>query len=122
MFFGNQVRQDGTAHGKVETAENSVQYQDNVDGMHGMRGTPTDREQQGGAKAEAGVANHQQLAAVEQIGGVSGEKKKHDAGQKLCQADVSQIDRAFGDLVDLPSHGDGLHFERHDDEEARERI
>src|SRR5258707_12077506 len=103
MFFGNQVRQDGTAHGKVETAENSEQYQDNVDGMHGMRGTPTDREQQGGAQAEAGVANHQQLAAVEKIGGGSGEKKKHDAGQKMWQSQVYHIDRGVCDLVDFAS-------------------
>jgi len=27
---------------------------------------------------------------------------------------------AAGDLVDLPSHGDGLHFYRGDDQEARD--
>src|SRR6266446_6742797 len=90
--------------------------------MHGMRRTPADREQQGRAQAEAGVATHQQLAAVVEIGGVSGEEKQHEAGQKLGEADVSEIDRAFGDLVDLPSHGDGLHLERHDNEESRERV
>jgi hypothetical protein len=53
---------------------------------------------------------------------VSGEEKQHEAGRKLGQADVSEIERALGDFVDLPSHGDGLHLERHDDEEARERV
>ena len=80
VFFGNQLRQDGPAHGKVETAEHTEQHEDNVDRMHGMRRTPTDCEQQGRAQAEAGVATHQQLAAVVEIGGVSGEKKQHEAG------------------------------------------
>ena len=43
-------------------------------------------------------------------------------GSKLGQADVSEIERALGDFVDLPSHGDGLHLQRDDDEEARERV
>src|SRR5271169_1656386 len=53
---------------------------------------------------------------------MSSEKKQHEAGQKLGQTDVSETERALGDFVYLPSHGDGLHFERDDDEKARECI
>jgi hypothetical protein len=61
-------------------------------------------------------------AAVEEIGGVSGEEKQDEAGSELGQADVSEIERALGDFVDLPSDGYGLHLERYDDEEAREGV
>src|ERR1700681_2060840 len=102
MFFGNQLRQQRAARRPVETAE--------------------DPEQKRGAQREAAIAPHQQLAAIVKIGGVSGEKKQCKAGQKLRQANVSEIERALGDLVHLPSYGDGLHLERHNDEEARERV
>src|ERR1700676_357151 len=87
-----------------------------------MRAAPTDREQKSRAQGEAAIAPDQQLAAVVEIGGVSGEEKQREAGQKLGQANVSEIERALGDLVHLPSHSDGLHLERYDDEEPRERI
>src|ERR1700674_2946199 len=81
-----------------------------------------DREQKRRAQREAAIAPHQQLAAIVEIGGVSSEKKKCESGQKLGQANVSEIERTLRDLVHLPSHGDGLHLERDDDEEPRERV
>ena len=90
--------------------------------MNGVGRAPADGEQKRGAEAEAGITPHQQLAAVEDIGGVSGEEKQDEARQKLGQPNVSEIDRALGDLVDLPSHGNRLHLQRDDDEEARERV
>src|ERR1700681_3905184 len=132
MFFGNQLRQQRAARRPVETAEDPEQHEDNIDRMNRdrmngdrvnrLRGAPTDREQKRRAQGEAGIAPHQQLAAVVEIGGVSGEEKQREAGQKLGEANVSEIERALGDLVHLPSHGDRLHLERHDDEESRERI
>src|SRR6202140_2332814 len=83
--------------------------------MSRLGSAPTDREQKRRAQGEAAIAPHQQLAAIVEIGGVSGEKK-------LCEANVSEIERALRDLVHLPSHGDGLHLERDDDEEPRERV
>ena len=53
---------------------------------------------------------------------MSGEKKEDEAGSELGQADVSEIERALGDLVDLPADGYGLHLQRDDDEETRERV
>src|SRR6202521_5310206 len=90
--------------------------------MNRLRRAPADREQQRRAQGEAAIAPHQQLAAVVEIGGVPGGKEQHEAGQKLGETNVSEIERALRDLVHLPSHSDGLHLERHDDEEARERI
>src|ERR1700716_117543 len=90
--------------------------------MNRLRGGPGDREQKRRAQGEAAIAPHQQLAAVVEIGGVSGEEKQREAGQKLREADVSEIERTLRDLVHLPSHGDRLHLERDDDEETRERV
>src|SRR6267143_6921159 len=90
--------------------------------MNRLRGAPGNREQKRRAECEAAIAPHQELAAVVEIGGVSGEEKQREAGQKLGQANVSEIERALRDLVHLPSHGDRLHLERYDDEEPRERI
>lgn len=50
------------------------------------------------------------------------EQEQHKSGQELRQPDVSQVQRAMGDLVDLPSHRHRLHFERDHEKEARERI
>src|ERR1700687_2615828 len=90
--------------------------------MSRLGSAPTDREQKRRAQGEAAIAPHQQLAAIVEIGGVSGEKKQDEARQKLGEANVSEIERALRDLVHLPSHGDGLHLERDDDEEPRERV
>src|SRR3984893_6511617 len=90
--------------------------------MNRVGSAPADREQKRRAQGKAAITPHQQLAAIVEIGGVSGEKKQCKAGQKLGQANVSEIERALGDLVHLPSHGDGLHLERHNDEIGRERV
>src|SRR4029077_8462830 len=122
MFFGNQLRQQRAARRPVETAEDSEQYENNVNCVNRARSAPVDRQQKRRAQREPGIAPHQQLAAVVEIGRVSGEKEQREAGQKLGKADGSEIERALGDLVHLPSHGDRLHLERYDDEEARERV
>src|ERR1700694_1307295 len=90
--------------------------------MNRLRSAPGNREQKRRAQGEAAIAPYQQFAAVVEIGGVSGEEKQREAGQKLGQANVSEIERALRDLVHLPSHGDGLHLERDNDEEPRERV
>src|SRR5216683_2169942 len=122
MFFRNQLRQQRAARWPVETAEDPEEHEDNVNRVNRLRSAPADREQKRRAQGEAAIAPHQQLAAVVEIGGVSGEEKQREAGQKLGEANVSEIERALRDLVHLPSHGDRLHLERYDDEEARQRV
>ena len=56
------------------------------------------------------------FAAVEAIGGVAGNEKKKNSGKKLREADEAEVERAFGDFVDLPSDGDGLHLRGENDE------
>ena len=87
-----------------------------------MRGAPANGQQKQRAEGETAVAPDEKPATVEDVGGVSGEEKQDDAGCKLGQADVSEIERALGDFVNLPSHGNGLHLDRHDDEESGERV
>src|ERR1700674_4557510 len=109
MFFGNQLRQQRAARRPVEKAEDPEQHEDNIyrmnrDRMNGdrvnrMRAAPADREQKRRAQGEAAIAPHQQLAAVVEIGGVSGEKKQREAGQKLGEADVSEIEWTLRDFV-----------------------
>jgi hypothetical protein len=84
-----------------------------------VRGAPTDRQKERRAEAISCVAPHQKFAAVEEIGGVSGEEEEDEAGGKLSQAYISEIEGAPGDFVDLPSYGYGLHLQRYDYEEAR---
>ena len=50
---------------------------------------------------------------------MSGQQEQQHAREKLRQADQSQIKRAFGNVVNLPSHRYGLHFDRSDDQETR---
>jgi len=44
--------------------------------------------------------------------------EEQNCRQKLCQADVSQVERSLGDFVNLPAHGYRLHFDSGDDQEA----
>src|SRR5271167_662818 len=122
VFFGDQMRQDGSAYGKAETPADADKSKNGVDQVNRLRSTPTDGEQQSRAQAVSRVARHQQFAAIKEIGGVSGEEKECEAGGKLGQPDVSEIERTLGDFVDLPSHGHGLHLQRYDDEEARDSV
>src|SRR5208337_2097050 len=122
MFFGDQMRQDGSAYGKAETAADADERKNDVDQVNRLRSAPTDGEQQSRAQAVSRVARHQQFAAIEEIGGVSCEEEQGEAGGKLGQSDVSEIERTLGDFVDLPSHGYGLHLKRYDDEEARDGV
>src|ERR1022692_1047205 len=122
MFFRNQVRENGPAHRKAETAANSDQYQNPVDQVHRLRSAPTDPEQQRGTEAISRITPYQQLAAIKQIGGMSGKQKQNEAGSKLGQTDISEIERPPRDLVNLPSDGDRLHLQRKHDEEARQRV
>src|ERR1700756_617810 len=45
MFCGNQLRQQRAARRPVETAEDSEQYEDNINCMNRARGAPVDREE-----------------------------------------------------------------------------
>ncbi len=108
--------------GKAEAAGDSDQYQNGVDQVNRVRSTPTDGEQQRRAESIADIAPHEQLAAVEEIGGVSGEQKQDKAGRELGEADVSEVEGAIGSGIDLPAHGHRLHLQRHDDEEARKSV
>jgi hypothetical protein len=51
---------------------------------------------------------------------VSGKEEERKSRQELCQAGVTEVDGAVGDLVDLPADGHRLHFERDHDEETRQ--
>ena len=59
------------------------------------------------------------FAPVEAVRDMSRDQKQKHAGQKLGQADQSEIQRPPGDLVDLPSHRDRLHLQRGHDKESR---
>ena len=50
---------------------------------------------------------------------MSRNQKQEHAGQKLGQADQSEIERPPGDLVHLPSHCHRLHFQGGHDKESR---
>jgi hypothetical protein len=49
---------------------------------------------------------------------VPGDREQQDSGQELRQSNVSEVERAFRDLIDLPSNGHGLHLDRRYDQKA----
>jgi hypothetical protein len=59
------------------------------------------------------------VAAFEAVGGVARDRKQQNSREKLGEADVAEIERALGDLIHLPSHGHGLHFDGDHDEKTR---
>jgi hypothetical protein len=79
-----------------------------------------EREQQGEAHRESGIAGGEHVAAFEAVGGVAGNRKQQDSREKLREADVAEIERALGDFVDLPSHGHRLHLDGDDDQKSRD--
>src|SRR5262249_32549474 len=48
---------------------------------------------------------------------MTGDKKQQNAGKELRQSNQPKVERLLGDLVDLPSDSDGLHFNSNYDEE-----
>ena len=60
------------------------------------------------------------MAAFDAIRSVAGDGEKQNSRQKLRQSDQAEIERAFCDLVDLPSHGDSLHLDRSHDQKTRD--
>jgi len=70
-----------------------------------------EREQQGKAQRESGVARGKHVAPFETVRGVAGKGEEQDCGQELSQANEAKIERTFSDLVDLPTDGDRLHLD-----------
>ena len=49
---------------------------------------------------------------------MAGKEEQHDTREELREADEAEGEWAFGDFVDLPADGDGLHFEGEHDKAA----
>ncbi len=52
------------------------------------------------------------LAAVVAVGDVADDERERGHGQELGEADEAQVERAAGERIDLPAHGDGDDLER----------
>jgi hypothetical protein len=76
-------------------------------------------QQQARTNRVACIAHAQNLAAIEAVGSVAGDQKQKNARQELCQANQPKIERAVGDLINLPTNRNGLHFDGGDDEKTR---
>jgi hypothetical protein len=76
------------------------------------------KEQQEKTHSETNIAKNQYFAAVENVSDVTRGEEKHNAGEELCETDKAEIERAFGDLINLPANSYGLHFESEHDEAA----
>ena len=56
------------------------------------------------------------------IRSVTGDQEQQDAGRKLREPDQSEIERAVRQAVNLPAHGNRLHFRRCDRQESRQHV
>src|SRR5579872_6577530 len=53
---------------------------------------------------------------------MTGYEEQQNSGKKLSETNQAEIQRTFGDFVDLPSHGDRLHLDGNLDEESCQLI
>jgi len=118
----NQLGQKRAAHWSIEGAHYTHHHDDGVNQTNGMAAAPGDRPQQSGRNGEAAVAQRDHFAPVEAVRDMSRNQKQEHAGEKLGQADQSEIERPPGDLVHLPSHRHRLHFQGGHDKEARSLV
>ena len=84
-----------------------------------MRSAHRENQQKPGADRVSRIARPQHLAPVESIRRMPGNQKQQNARKKLRQPHQAQVEGALGDVVNLPSHRDCLHFDGGHDEEAR---
>ena len=78
-----------------------------------------DHQQKPRAERVSRIARPQHLAPVEAVGRMAGNQKQQNARKKLRQPHEPQVERALGDVINLPSHRNRLHFDRGHNEEAR---
>src|ERR1019366_2924625 len=72
-----------------------------------------------GERIDAVRGAHDQ-AAVVTVGGVAYQQRQHDRRHELDQPDQAEIERAVGELVDLPADGHGQHLVAHGGGEPRQ--
>jgi hypothetical protein len=87
-----------------------------------LRTRTRDFNQQRGTKREPKITRKQDILAAETIGRMSGNQEKKNIRQELSQPDVTEVKRAPRDLVNLPAHGDRLHFDRRNNTKAFEFV
>ena len=112
------MRQNRPAGGSVERAHYAQQDQHRIDRSNRMPAAHRNKQQEARAERVSRIASAQHLAAIEAVGRVSGNQKQQDARKKLRQPDQPEIKRALRDVVNLPSHGNSLHFDSGHNQEA----
>jgi hypothetical protein len=58
------------------------------------------------------VADHDHAAAIVAIRHLADDERQHGGGDELREPDQAEVERAAGEGVELPPHGDVLHVER----------
>src|SRR5579863_110747 len=119
MLFGHELRKQSTAGGEIETSHSAQYGCDEVNGQGRVNPAKSKMQQQRRTGSEANIARHQETAAIKAVDGMARGKKEHDSGQELRETDKAEIERTFGDFVNLPADGYRLHFERDHDAETR---
>jgi hypothetical protein len=107
------------ARRSIERAHDSQQDKHCINHGNRLRFVKCEQQQQKEANSKSRIAKNQNFAAVKNVRHMASREEKHDAGQELGQANQSEVERAFGDFVDLPADGDGLHFQSEHNKAAR---
>ena len=122
MFFRHQVRNKRGACRRGEGSSRPDEKQDSIDGQHAGYARPREGEQRAGANDLQAVANQDDPAAVEPVGRMPGRQKKEKSGKKQRQPRVAQVERAVGDGIHLPRHGDRLRLRAQNDRDAGKLV
>ena len=87
-----------------------------------MMGTICEQKKRERTGGKSSAAEDEHFFAVETVSDVTGDKEEEDAGEKLREADETEVERALGDFVDLPADGYGLHLGGENDAESRDLV
>src|ERR1700733_13021675 len=84
-----------------------------------MRSSLRQHQQKPGTEREARITCAQHLAPLEAIRRMSRNQEQKDARQELREPYQAEIQRAFREVVNLPSHRDRLHLHRSHNQKSR---
>src|ERR1700751_1472571 len=110
MFFWHDLWEQSATDRACEGANDTEENENAENVVDGAKAATGGEEQQPAARREAGVAKEDEFAAIVAIGDVAGNEEEQDAGKELGEADEAEVQRSFGDFIDLPAYRDRLHF------------
>ena len=118
MLGGDQLRHERLAGWAGECSCDSNQEQNGEDGSNGLRWLKRMKEQKRRPNGQRKITQGEDDSPVEPVSGASGRQGQENAGKKLHQSYITEIEGASGELIDLPGYGYRNHFIGNDEAQA----